>query len=76
MDSRAKTKWMICVILAPEYLVGKALSELLAAKSAVATWSERHVECKEIHGYMANKGHFVLDTQEDDRNEIGETPEA
>ena len=62
MDLGLKVKRAIFTILVPEYLVGKALSELLAAKSAVASWRELGIQCKEIHGFMANMGYFVRRT--------------
>ncbi|KAE9374862.1 hypothetical protein N431DRAFT_503621 [Stipitochalara longipes BDJ] len=35
LDSRTKIKWMIFTILVPEYLIGKAFGERLAAKAGV-----------------------------------------
>lgn len=78
LDSRTKAKWMIITMLMPEYLVGKAFGELLAARAGVKemksldlprgtkdakTLVERleHLQWEEIHVYMANMGHFVVD---------------
>jgi hypothetical protein len=83
LDSRTKIKWMLFTILTPEYLVGKALGEKLAAQAGVRIWSaESEFGYKEIHGYMANMGYFVLDlgdlpaTQTGDRDARGETTGA
>jgi hypothetical protein len=70
---------MIFTVLVPEYLVGKALSEKLAAKTGAKYWTrESDFDYKEIHGYMANMGYFVLDlgnlppSQDDKITEKGE----
>ena len=74
LDSKIKAKWMIMTILIPEYLVGRALGEWLAARDMTATtkWSM-------VEAYMANMGHFVLDVGETDGSpatakEQNETP--
>ncbi|OCL13489.1 hypothetical protein AOQ84DRAFT_414796 [Glonium stellatum] len=68
LDFRIKVKWMLLTILVPEYLVGKAFGERLAAKAGVkamfALVSER-VTWEEVHAYMANMGYFVLQIDND-----------
>ncbi|CZR67162.1 uncharacterized protein PAC_17061 [Phialocephala subalpina] len=64
LDSRKKIKWMIFTMLVPEYLVGKAFGEKLAAKSGVQVMEDNArkagVGWDEIHAYMANMGYFVV----------------
>ncbi|KUJ07171.1 uncharacterized protein LY89DRAFT_660914 [Mollisia scopiformis] len=65
LDSRTKIKWMIFTILVPEYLVGKAFGEWLAAKEGVSYvkrwYPENVIEWETVHVYMANMGYFVVD---------------
>lgn len=63
LDSRTKIKWMIFTILIPEYIVGKALNELLGAKLG-ETDPEMVSNWEEVHHYMANMGYFVLDLED------------
>ncbi|KUJ21324.1 uncharacterized protein LY89DRAFT_553621, partial [Mollisia scopiformis] len=76
-ESRVKVKWMIITILVPEFLVGKALGEMLSARQSVKdmqlsmSGSETILHAQPVrvpkvpwgmvHGYMANMGYFVLD---------------
>jgi len=58
LDSMTKVKWMILTILIPEYLVGRALGEWLAALKMVELgWTM-------TDAYMANMGYFVLDVSD------------
>ncbi|KAI9829471.1 MAG: hypothetical protein M1838_005887, partial [Thelocarpon superellum] len=53
-----KIKWMLLTILGPEYLLGKAIAEHLAAHH-----SQRQIRRREwtpTHGYFANMRGFVL----------------
>lgn len=64
---------MIFTILVPEYLIGKAFGERLAAKAGVKRMKEldskwdgfsdavQSLQWEDIHVYMANMGHFVVD---------------
>jgi hypothetical protein len=59
---------MVLTILVSEYLVGKALGELLAARSNVSSVKKSGRMPKHgwnmIQAYMANMDHFVLDFSE------------
>jgi len=64
LGERTKVKWEVFAILVPEYLVGKALNDWLAARGLSRTMPEktRGIPKREtIHGYYANIGGFVLD---------------
>ena len=62
---------MIFTVLIPEYLVGKAFSDWLAAKSGVEIMKVcieeaiaegiEGIEWEMVHAYMANMGYFVVD---------------
>ena len=62
LDATVKIKWMVVTIMAPEYLVGKALVELLVTRRA----RPRHLTTPEC--YMANMGYYVVD--------VGKVPET
>ncbi|KAH8909325.1 hypothetical protein BR93DRAFT_865529, partial [Coniochaeta sp. PMI_546] len=61
-----KVKWMVIATFAPEYLVGRALSELYAAKAVLGDMAGKFhgKEWGLIHCYLANMGYFVLDAEE------------
>jgi hypothetical protein len=65
LDSRTNLKWMLLTILMPEYIMGKALNELIAAWYAyqrLQLWERRDkVPYEMIHGYFANMGGYYLD---------------
>lgn len=64
MDSRTKAKWMVLTILAPEYLLGKALGERMAAVHGYMhrqRGSDTVTEWDSTHAYYANMGGFILD---------------
>jgi len=48
---------MIFTVLVPEYIIGRALNELLATKFKENSWHK-------IQEYMANMGYFVLDFED------------
>ena len=59
---------MVFTTLVPEYLIGKAVSERLAANAGVREMKDKlqrrdvvNVQWDEIHVYMANMGYFVVD---------------
>jgi hypothetical protein len=60
LDLGTRVKWMVIIILVPEFLIGKGFAEWSATKSSLnltfnsAVWTETHVR-------MANLGYFVLD---------------
>jgi len=56
LDSLTKLKWMVVTVFVPEYLVGRALSELLVARQF-----RSHGLFSLVQTYMANMGYFVLD---------------
>jgi hypothetical protein len=68
LDSRTKVKWMIFTVLAPEYLVGKALNDWLSARWEFEDFANiarvEGTEWETVHGYYANLGGFVLDFTE------------
>ena len=53
-----KVKWMGLTIVGPEYVLGKALAEKLAAHHSRAQF--HHAEWTTTHGYFANMRGFVL----------------
>jgi hypothetical protein len=55
LDSRTKIKWMMFTILVPEYIVGKALNELVANNDS------RWGDWDKVTTYMANMGYFIID---------------
>jgi hypothetical protein len=65
LDSRTKIKWMILTMLMPEYIMGKALNELLAALSvpelSCFERAKLDTEWTISHSYFANMGGYVLD---------------
>ncbi|KAI1140263.1 hypothetical protein F5Y05DRAFT_311046 [Hypoxylon sp. FL0543] len=63
LASITKIKWMVITILVPEYLLGKALSELLAVRALKNDIHDLGKEWGPTHCYLANMGYFVLDTQ-------------
>lgn len=58
---------MVLTIFFPEYLVGKALAELAAAIYSYSAMKKiKSMDNKKwglVHCYLANMGHFVLDTE-------------
>jgi hypothetical protein len=61
---------MIFTVLVPEYLVGKAFSDWLAAVNGVQIMADfmgqyssnrDGIEWDMVHAYMANMGYFVID---------------
>jgi hypothetical protein len=57
LDLGTRVKWMVIIILVPEFLIGKDFAEWSATKESLnftAMWTETHVR-------MANLGYFVLD---------------
>jgi hypothetical protein len=65
LDLRTKIKWMAFTVLFPEYLVGRAFGERLGVKASVKLVSQVNASWENFHTYMANVGHFVLDTEGD-----------
>ncbi|PMD14871.1 hypothetical protein NA56DRAFT_582915 [Hyaloscypha hepaticicola] len=65
LDLRKKIKWMAFTVLFPEYLVGRAFGERLGMKVSVDDMLEYNASWENVHAYMANMGHFVLDTEGD-----------
>jgi hypothetical protein len=66
LNSRRQLKWMIFTIFVPEYILGKALNERLAAQEARDTMNtsslgEKGQTFELIHGYFANMGGYYLD---------------
>ena len=59
LDATVKMKWMVVTVMAPEYLVGKALVELLITREGVRPPHLTKLEC-----YMANMGYYVIDIGE------------
>jgi hypothetical protein len=60
LDSRTKIKWMIFTVLIPEFIIGKALNDFLAAKDLLGTSKFASV-WDEVHAHMANMGYFIVD---------------
>jgi hypothetical protein len=52
-------------VLFPDYLVGRAFGERLGVKASVKYVSLVNASWENVHAYMANMGHFVLDTEGD-----------
>ncbi|KAI1100959.1 hypothetical protein F4804DRAFT_317492 [Jackrogersella minutella] len=67
LASTTKLKWMTFTTFVPEYLVGKALSELFAMKAVLSDMRDKSYmvgkEWGTVHCYLANMGYFVLDVQ-------------
>jgi hypothetical protein len=67
-DSRTKVKWMIFTVLIPEYIIGKALSELLAVNETIKNNGriERPVQHQwdKVTASMANMGYFIIDFED------------
>ncbi|MCJ1320453.1 hypothetical protein MMC15_005792 [Xylographa vitiligo] len=63
-DSWTNLKWMIGTMIAPEYILGKALGDLMRARrSKLSMEAFAHsdgVEWGLMHGFYANMGGFVL----------------
>jgi hypothetical protein len=62
LDSRTKITWMLLTVLAPEYIMGKAFSDYLAATYLLPKLREEfgaHIEL--IHAYFMNMGGYYLD---------------
>lgn len=75
LDSRTKIKWMMFTAFIPEYLVGKAYGELLAAKGGVkdlAEYAVEGIEWEDVHAYLANMGYFVVDFRHIEDQDTGE----
>jgi hypothetical protein len=57
-------KWMLATMIAPEYILGKALADLYAAVRSMREMGEYAradgVEWELTHGFFANMGGFVL----------------
>ncbi|KAH8589511.1 hypothetical protein B0O99DRAFT_636669 [Bisporella sp. PMI_857] len=65
VDTGADLKWMLLTILVPEYIVGRALSERLAAASSLVALRSRFGEEMEmVHAYIMNMGGYYLDFSE------------
>lgn len=60
LDASVKLKWMTLTILVPEYLLGRAMVELLVARS-MKTFTGNRFKMDTLTAYMANMGYFVLD---------------
>jgi hypothetical protein len=62
-------KWMIATMIAPEYVLGKALGDFVAAreyKRLMRAFVENdNVEWNLVHGFFANMGGFVLPPAEE-----------
>lgn len=60
----SNAKWMIATMIAPEYVLGKALGDFVAAreyKRLMRAFAENdNVEWNLVHGFFANMGGFVL----------------
>jgi hypothetical protein len=65
LDLRTKIKWMAFTVLFPEYLVGRAFGERLGGQSFGRDMWQSNAGWENVHSYMANMGHFVLDTEGD-----------
>lgn len=64
-DLWTSLKWMLLTVLIPEYIMGKALSERLAATSSLGTLRSRFGDEMElIHAYIMNMGGYFLDFSE------------
>jgi hypothetical protein len=62
VDTVPKVWWMILTILVPEYIMGKALHESLAAASMVEHLRRRFgPEIELVHAYIMNMGGYYLD---------------
>ncbi|KAI9782805.1 MAG: hypothetical protein M1839_004556 [Geoglossum umbratile] len=63
-----KLKWMFITLLAPEFLLGKAVVERLSAKCSyekIRHWAEIDgVDWSVAHSYLANMGGFVIQFEE------------
>ncbi|KAH7370797.1 hypothetical protein BKA65DRAFT_489252 [Rhexocercosporidium sp. MPI-PUGE-AT-0058] len=65
LDTRTTLWWMVLTILAPEYIMGRAVSERLAAASSLATLKSRFGdEMEMVHAYVMNMGGYYLDFSE------------
>ncbi|ERF74720.1 hypothetical protein EPUS_04889 [Endocarpon pusillum Z07020] len=60
-DSWPKAKWMALTIFVPEYIIAKALTDLLAARNARNHGVQIAPTVTQAH--LANMGYFVLDTK-------------
>ncbi|KAH6717682.1 hypothetical protein BKA61DRAFT_716038 [Leptodontidium sp. MPI-SDFR-AT-0119] len=57
--------WMILTIVAPEYIMGRAISERFAAASSLMTLKSRFGdEMEMVHAYVMNMGGYYLDFSE------------
>ena len=62
VDLRANLKWMLLSVMVPEYIMGRALSERLAATSSLETLRLRFGDETElVHAYIMNMGGYYLD---------------
>ena len=65
LDLRTSLRWMLLTILVPEYIMGKALSERLAAVNSLGSLRSQFGEEMEIvHAYIMNMGGYYLDFSE------------
>jgi hypothetical protein len=65
VDSRIKIKWMVFTVFVPEYIIGKALNEMVAVnkrgRERYVFRRDDKVNWETVHNYMANMGYFVVD---------------
>jgi hypothetical protein len=62
IDLGTKIKWMAITILIPEYIMGRALNELLAANVGLFTLRQYfRQEFELVHAYVINMGGYYLD---------------
>ncbi|KAH9217272.1 hypothetical protein DL95DRAFT_362168 [Leptodontidium sp. 2 PMI_412] len=65
LDMRTTLWWMILTIVAPEYIMGRAISERFAAASSLMTLKSRFGdEMEMVHAYVMNMGGYFLDFSE------------
>lgn len=62
VDMRTGLSWMVLTVLVPEYIMGRALSERLAAVSSLQSLRSRFGdEMEMVHAYIMNMGGYYLD---------------
>ncbi|KAF8856180.1 hypothetical protein BDZ45DRAFT_727652 [Acephala macrosclerotiorum] len=65
IDTRTGLSWMALTVLVPEYVMGRALSERLAAVSSLQSLKSRFGdEMEMVHAYIMNMGGYYLDCSE------------
>ncbi|CZR69923.1 uncharacterized protein PAC_19824 [Phialocephala subalpina] len=65
IDMRTGLSWMALTVLVPEYVMGRALSERLAAVSSLQSLRSRFGdEMEMVHAYIMNMGGYYLDCSE------------